>query len=346
MINYKITDRIIASIESIRSIWWVIENASIVPEWEHKLKKIARIRSWVFSTRIEWSKITLQEATDLLDGKDILARPRDKQELENYLKVLDYIEKQENEKQITHNDIFNIHKLTTKDILSPGLQNKYREQQNAIYNASGWIVFMPPEWKDIPKLMDDLLNFINTKKEVSPLIRAGILHHYFVIIHPFVDGNWRTARALTQLFLYQNWFNTKKYFSLEEYYDNDLNNYYKAINIWTNFYTSLEKWIDSTYFLEYFLKWIEIELNNLKKQISQIKDDDVFSSNLKKLDLTNRQLHIALFTKENWKAQMKDYLAKFNIGRTTIKRELQILIDKWVLESVGSWKLLYYKVKN
>ena len=78
MINYKITDKIIASIENIRSIWGVIENATIVPEWEQKLKKIARLRSWVFSTRIEWSKITLEEANDLVNWKDILARPRDK----------------------------------------------------------------------------------------------------------------------------------------------------------------------------------------------------------------------------------------------------------------------------
>lgn len=346
MIHYKITDKIIASIENIRSIWWVIENASIVPEWEQKLKKIARLRSWVFSTRIEWSKITLEEATDLVDGKDILARPRDKKELENYLKVLDYIETKENEKQITHKDIFAIHKLTTKDILSLGLQNKYREQQNAVYNANGGIVYMPPEFSDVPKFMDELLDFINTKKEISPLIRAGLLHHYFVIIHPFIDWNGRTSRALTQLFLYQNWFNTKKYFSLEEYYDNDLNNYYKAINIGTDFYTIFEKWIDSTYFLEYFLRGIEVELNNLKKQISEIKQDDLFEIKLKDLGLTNRQLHIVLFTKENSKTQMKDYLEKFDFGRTTIKRELQVLLDKWVMEMIWTWKLVYYKLKK
>lgn len=90
---------------------------------------------------------------------------------------------------------------------------------------------MPPEWKDVPKLMSDLVNFINTNKDISPIIRAGILHHRFVIIHPFIDGNGRTARALTQLFLYQNGFNTKKFFSLEEYYDTDLKHYYDAINI-------------------------------------------------------------------------------------------------------------------
>lgn len=345
MINYKITDKIIASIENIRSVWWVIENASIVPEWEQKLRKIARLRSWVFSTRIEWSQITLEEANNMVDWKDILARPRDKKELDNYLKVLDYIESKDNEKIITHKDIFQIHKLTTKDILSPGLQNKYREQQNAIYNKNWWIVYIPPEYKDMQKLMDELLDFINNKKEISPLIRAWILHHYFVIIHPFIDGNWRTARALTQLFLYQNWFNTKKYFSLEEYYDNDLNHYYESINIWTDFYSSLERWIESTSFLEYFLKWIEVELNNLKKLIVEIKQDEVFENKLKDYDLSNRQLHIVLSIKDNPKTQMKDLLAKFDFGRTTIKRELQILLEKWVIELIWSWKIAYYILK-
>jgi Fic family protein len=344
MINYKITDKIISSIENIRSIWWVIENASIVPEWEQKLRKIARLRSWVFSTRIEWSKITLEEASDLIEWKDILARPRDKKELENYLKVLDYIETKENEKKITHKDIFTIHKLTTKNILSSGLQNKYREQQNAVYDTSWWIVYMPPEFLDVSKYMDELLNFINTKKDISPLIRAWLLHHFFVIIHPFIDWNGRTSRALTQLFLYQNWFNTKKYFSLEEYYDTDLNNYYKAINIWTDFYTILEKWIDSTSFLEYFLKGIEVELYNLKKQILDIKQDELFENKFKELGLTNRQLHILLYTKENSKTQMKDYLEKFNFWRTTLKNELALLVKKWILQKNWLWKWVYYNL--
>ncbi len=342
MINYKITNSMIAKIETIRSIRWVIENAKIVPEWQQKLKKIARLRSAVFSTKIEWSQIDLEWAQEILDGKTTKARPRDKQELLNYMTVLDYIESREKGNSITEKDIFNIHALTTKEILAEWLQNKYREQQNAIYNKSGWIVYMPPEWKDVPKLMSDLLNFINIQKEISPIIRAGILHHWFVIIHPFIDGNWRTARALTQLFLYQNGFNTKKFFSLEEYYDTDLKHYYESINIWTNFYTSLDKKIESTKFVEYFLSGLEYELTQLKKHIEAIKEDESFEKKLEKAGLTNRQIHFVVFIKEKGRVKSSDFLKKFDISPTTLKRELQILKEKWLINVFWTGKTTTY----
>ena len=344
MFNFKITNSILSKIEKISSIWWVIENAKIILEWEQKLRKIARLRSGVFSTRIEWSKITLDQAEDFVDWKKIIARPRDKQELENYLKVLDYIETRESEEKIEKKDIFKIHKLTTNKILSSWLQNKYREQQNAIYDSKGWIIYLPPEYNDVESLMNKLLDFVNNNKDISVLIRAWILHHFFVIIHPFIDWNWRTSRALTQLFLYQNWFNTKKYFSLEEYYDSDLNNYYKNINIWTDFYNSLEKWIDSTQFLEYFLEWIEIELSNLKKQIEEIKEDEFLETSFEKLWLTKRQLHILIFIRKKEKVQMKDFLEKFDLWRTTIKRKLSILLEKKLVKKSWIWKSIFYNL--
>ena len=96
----------------------MIENAKIVPEWQQKLKKIARLRSAVFSTKIEGSQIDLEGAQEILDGKTTKARPRDKQELLNYMTVLDYIESREKGNFITEKDILKIHALTTHDILS------------------------------------------------------------------------------------------------------------------------------------------------------------------------------------------------------------------------------------
>jgi len=66
----------------------------------------------------------------------------------------------------------------------------------------------------------------------------------------------------------------------------------------------------------------------LKKQITEIKQDELFENKFKKFGLTNRQLHIILHIKENQKSQMKDFLTKFDFGRTTIKRELQVLLEK------------------
>ncbi len=335
MLNFTLTNTMIREIEQIYRVWWVIENAPIVPEREQKLKHIARLRSWVYSTKIEWNRISYDDAEKMLRGEKIEARPRDQQELNNYMNVLDYIEQQESTKEITDKHIFKIHQLTTKKILDSWYHNKRRNEANAVYNEWWWIVYLPPEWKEVPKLMDDLLHYINTQDEVSVIIRAALLHHWFVIIHPFIDGNWRTARALTQLFLYQQWFNTKKYFSLEEYYDNDLTNYYEAIFIGNDFYQAQKEWIDSVKFIEYFLAWLAHELNYLKKKVSSISQDSKREEKLKKAWLSNRQIHIATTIKEKWIVSSSDLLAIYNVSSATIKRDLKKLSDAWLI--IAQW---------
>jgi Fic family protein len=343
MFDFQITNSMVARLEKIHAVWGVIENAQIVPHWEQKLIKIARLRSGVFSTRIEGNQINLEEAELFLKGKPIKARERDKQELKNYLSVLDYIEKEEAKKHVTEEHIFKIHNLTTRKFLSRGLKNKYRQQQNAIYKKDGSIVYMPPAHQDVAKLMKSLLTFMNLQVEISPLIRAAILHHWFVIIHPFVDGNGRTARALTQLFLYQNGFNTKKYFSLEEYYDQDLENYYQALNIGGNFYTAMEKGIKSTKFIEYFLGGVLAELDGLKQKIASIKEEELFENTLIEAKISNRQIHLMLFIKEKRRVKSSDFLKKFRLSLPTIKRELKSLTEKGLIKAEGKGKSTYYE---
>lgn len=342
-IHFTITNSMISKIEQIYRIWWVIENAHIVPERQQKLKQIARLRSGVYSTKIEGNRITFAQAEKLLAGENIKARPRDEKELKNYMKVLDYIESRESDDKITEKDIFKIHQLTTKSILDPVHHNKRRNQANAVYNEWWGIVYLPPDRKEIPKLIKELLDFVNKQKEISVIIRAGLLHHWFVIIHPFIDGNGRTARALTQLFLYQNGFNTKKYFSLEEYYDTDLANYYEAIFIGNDFYSAQKKTIDSTKFVEYFLSGLEHELDHLKKTIESIKDDEQFENKLIMARLNNRQVHISAYIKEHLSVTAKDLLSQYNVSLATIKRDLDLLIKNWIIKSVGFSKSTRYE---
>jgi len=342
-INFTITNSIISKIEQIYRIRWIIENANIVPERQTKLKQIARLRSWVYSTKIEWNRISYIDAKKLLAWQKIKARPRDEKELKNYMKVLTYIESKDSKKTITEKDIFKIHQLSTKNILDSGHHNKRRNQANAVYNELWWIVYLPPDRKDVEKLISEMLNFINKKTEISVIIRAGILHHRFVIIHPFIDGNGRTARALTQLFLYQNGFNTKKYFSLEEYYDSDLANYYEAIFIWNDFYSANNKKIDSTKFVEYFLGGLEHELHYLKNTIENIKDDENFEHKLILARLNNRQIHISAYIKKHLSITAKDLLSVYNVSIATIKRDLDILIKNWIIKSVWYSKSTRYE---
>jgi len=83
----------------------------------------------------------------------------------------------------------------------------------------------------VPGLVKDLVEWINLEesKELDPVIEAGVVHYELVRIHPFIDGNGRTARVLAALIIYLRGFDTNQFFCLDDYYDSDRSAYYKAL---------------------------------------------------------------------------------------------------------------------
>ena len=79
--------------------------------------------------------------------------------------------------------------------------------------------------------MKKFVKWLNSKdaSKLNPVLAAGISHYEFVRIHPFIDGNGRSARALASLILYLRGFDTKRFFALDDYYDSDRQSYYKAL---------------------------------------------------------------------------------------------------------------------
>lgn len=111
----------------------------------------------------------------------------------------------------------------------------YRDGQNVIRDSlSGDIVYLPPEAKDVPTLMAGLVAWINQALEQGELptpIVAALAHYQFATIHPYYDGNGRTARLLTTLILHRTGYGLKGIYSLEEYYAQNLPEYYEALSV-------------------------------------------------------------------------------------------------------------------
>jgi Fic family protein len=110
----------------------------------------------------------------------------------------------------------------------------YRDGQNVIRDSrSRAIVYTPPEAKDVPPLMKQLVDWLQTsaRKELPCPLRAAIAHYQFATIHPYYDGNGRTARLVTTLILHLGGYGLKGLYSLEEYYARNLLAYYEALNV-------------------------------------------------------------------------------------------------------------------
>ena len=167
-------------------------------------------------------------------GKDVVARPRDIQEIINYRKVIELIDEEVKRKieNITEPFI----KKSTSNNCDKGPRGRHggrvQKKQVVVKNSqTGEVTFTPPSAIDVPFLMREFVYWLNrdSTAELHPVLKAGIAHHELVRIHPFVDGNGRVARVLATLTMLLGGYDIRRFFSLEEYYDKDAQTYYENL---------------------------------------------------------------------------------------------------------------------
>ncbi|MDR0952926.1 MAG: Fic family protein [Elusimicrobiota bacterium] len=241
------------------------------------LRDSARLQSVHYSTRIEGNRLSQKEVERVINHKEhFMGRLRDEQEIKGYYIALEWLESNLS-KPITEETLKTIHALVEgggKKQLKP---TPYRDGQNVIKDSSsGAIVYMPPEAKDVAKLMRDMVAWLKDKKEELPTpILAAIAHYQLATIHPYYDGNGRTARLLATLVLYQGGYDLKGLYSLEEYYARNLHAYYDAISRGEhhNYYFGREN-ADITPWIEYFVLGMLDSFENVKKRAEEAQNKD------------------------------------------------------------------------
>jgi len=335
---YTITNRILNYISEIEASKQIINNAPLIPAWERRFREEAEDRTIHFSTKIEGNKLDYKEAKRVLRGKEVQTfRRRDIQEIINYREVIDYISNLKKE-SFTSKMLKKVHKKVMGKILPESESGKFRTCEEALINSKTYeVVFEPIEPEYIEEEIEGLFNWINRGPDrVHPVIRAGILLCGIVRIHPFTDGNGRAARILATLSLYFDGYDIKRFFSLEEYYDQNLSMYYDALG-------SIDDTGELTNWLEYFTHGLAAELERIKKKILDISQDIKLRKHIGQVALSNRQLKIINFIIENEKIQNKDWQELFpNVSDDTILRDLKDLIKKKVVRKKGRTKAARY----
>jgi Fic family protein len=296
------------------------------------LRETARLLSTHYSTQIEGNELDVSEVEKLAHGHKggFPGKERDEREVRNYFKALEYIETLfGGEKPVTEKQIMVIHSLV---LTGAKRGTPYREGQNVIRDSrSGGIVYMPPEAKDVPGLIEGLTIWMNqqAKGQVLPAaIVAGLVHYQFATIHPYYDGNGRTARLLTTLLLHKMGYGLKGIYSLEEYYAKNLMGYYEALNIGDNhnYYMGRAE-ADVTPFLEYFLSGMARSFGSVRKEVEKSRNlpQADQTQKLRELRPMQRQL-LSLFarSKEVSLQEMADHLG---ISSRAVYRNLTNWMD-------------------
>lgn len=292
------------------------------------LRLRARIRSTHFSTRIEGNRLTLMEAEQvLIEGREFPGRERDTLEVQHYFQALAQIEQWVDQgMEITEERIRQLHALIYKGKRSR--PTPHRDGQNVIKDSAGGIVYLPPEAKDVPGLMSELVAWIKTAEREQPIpVAAGIAHYVFVTIHPYFDGNGRTARALATWILYRGGYELGRFYALEEFYAQDLQGYYAALETHPhhNYYAGRNT-ADITSRLAYFVKGMAAIFEAVAREVTNkaVRRDGTTEALLQKLDRRAR-IVLGLFSRQE-KLTANDVARVLGLSA----RQARDLLTDWV----------------
>ena len=351
--KYTITNKMLKNVGVIDASREVIMNAPLIPAWEAKFRKEAIERTVHHGTHLEGNRLTDEEVKDVLDGKEVLARERDIQEIINYRNVLKFIDEIAGQMKsaknyfLTLEGLLEIHRIVTDRILPEESSGKFRKTQVVIRNSqTGQISYTPPPAAEVPYLIEDIINWINDEetKDLHPAIKAGIIHYEISRIHPFLDGNGRTGRAAATLIMFLDGYDIRKFFSLEEYFDENPMDYYLTLQAVSNQLVLDTHERDLTPWLEYFIKGVAIELNRVKEKVKRVSTDARIKNQLgAQVELNERQMLIMEYLHRHGAMQNKDFRKIFpDFSDDTVLREMRFLAKKGLIKKVGGTKKAKY----
>jgi Fic family protein len=291
--NYTITPSIVTNLMRIESTKEKISYLPLIPTVLSSLRETARLYTTHYSTMIEGNVLSPDQIQIVLKHEGHFSGcERDEKEVKGYYAALEKVEQSAAAGHlITEKMIQTLHALVTADGRIKIRPTPYRDSQNVIRDGrTKAIVYIPPETKDVSSLMRSMVLWIQEAQNISCPIVAAIAHYQFATIHPYYDGNGRTARLLTTLILHLGGYDLKGLYSLEEYYARNLGAYYEAISIGVshNYYRGRAK-ADITKWVEYFIGGMAVSFENVLKRMADVQGLPDQSNLIRKLDPRQRR---------------------------------------------------------
>ena len=230
-----------------------IEALDVPPMLERWMRRFTEARGAHMSTRIEGNPMTEEQV------REAFARPQrgaDEAEIENrnYRDAVRFGRQFADDASavIDGGFIRALHFQIVRDVDHHGTAGRYRTEQNAVRKA-GEVIYLPPPPTQVSSLMNDLVAWLReSRTSLHPLVLAATAHAEFINIHPFDDGNGRTARALTSYFLARGGWRLRDLVSSEQIFGEDVEAYYATLRNLGGRYPGQQ--VDLTEWVRWFLR--------------------------------------------------------------------------------------------
>jgi len=334
---------LIARVDEFKGAWRAL--GTLAPDRLAALRRVATIESIGSSTRIEGSKLSNREVERLLSNLEINAfGTRDEQEVAGYAEVMDQVFASWQDISFSENHIKQLHQMllrySEKDTRHRG---NYKTHSNSVaaFDENGaqiGIVFQTATPFDTPRLMSELVDWVNQEREAGqlhPLLIIAICIVVFLEIHPFQDGNGRLSRVLTTLLLLQAGYAYVPYSSLESVIEQSKEAYYLALRqTQGTIRTEAPDWQS---WLVFFLRSLTEQVALLEKKVEREK---IVMATLPELSL-----QIVEFTREHGRVTMREVIQLTGASRNTLKQHFRALVEHGTLNQHGSGRGVWYDLR-
>lgn len=357
MIKAVLTNEIIRYISAIDRNQYKVSEVKLSKSAANRLRNNSKKKSAYASNKIEGNPLSEKQAEEIIEQDERKHFLKPEQEIRNYYLALNYLEEKANEKAGLSTELIldvqrcvmkgsSKEKIGFRGPMLPGVLF-------AVYDSqTGNPDYIPPEYSDIPSLLDELINYVNTTDD-HPLIKAAIVHYQLVTIHPFEDGNGRTARLLSGYILDINGYGFNGIGSLEEYFAYDINKYYESIQMGLPalYYAGRNNPPHPEIWIHYFLRMVLLYSDKVCR-ITESSSGDEISGSISYLK--EREKELLLFLIRNKKLVFTPVEISRQIGvtnKTVINRLAALAKNGFVIpvivkERIRSYELSEYSKKN
>lgn len=248
------------------------------------------------------------------------------------------------ESKFSHEFIYRVWQILTEGTIEQEDITKLYRTDKVFVERNNEVVYEGPNHELVYGMMDSLIEFMNKSSMMNPIINACVIHYYFVYIHPFFDGNGRTARALMNIYLLKNGYEFIKYFSISKILADKRKKYYSVIK------ESEDSDADITYFVDFYSKLIYATVTEMRRKYTVQYSKTIIENLLdeKEIFLNERQSKIikSSLKSMNKHFDLKDYQKKYKVTYETARKDLTLLVEIGVYKKIKSGKKFIYKMEK
>lgn len=324
--NYQITEKILSLVQQISERTTLLS----IEKRELHLRKENRIRSIQSSLAIENNSLSLEQVTDIIEGRRVLGPLKDIHEVQNAYEAYEHVFELD---PYLVGDFLMAHRLLTKDLVKhPG---QFRLGDIGVYDSLGQVVHIGARPQYVPELVQDLFSWAKDS-QIPAIVKSCIVHFELEIIHPFEDGNGRMGRLWQSLIL-SKWNPIFEWLPVESVIYQHQQGYYDALTI-------SNEANDSTFFTEFMLEAILETLEEYGRDTRQgiSKRWDSILKPKEQMILEKIYAYLEVYGQiNNSKAQE---LTGFS--QATVRRYLKRFVELDILQISGTTRDRSYQLKG